>query len=277
MEESYLPWWLIVLLGMWVASFAVWQHPRAHREVRVWSGIATWVYLLLIFVALGIGLHNSGFDFVPRDLMQAGLAICICVGLAASVWMRGPFTAQSQSISYVMMTLTSAGFCLCLGSVWIAAGLCLVAAIAVRPLIGNLRNADSGQRGWDWRVLVQFRQAADLSETLDADWLSNALNGLLACVLIGTLAYSIRVETTRINRSPRHSALPSQEQLARLHHRHLPASQESPHSELSFGSRADLIVLLSGIVFLCLAMSLDKFASSKRERPEVDLSSSSGG
>ncbi|WP_010586351.1 hypothetical protein [Schlesneria paludicola] len=279
MEESYLPWWLIVLLGMWVASFAVWQHPRVHREIRVWSGIASWVYLLLIFVALGIGLTNSGFSFLPRDIIQGGLAICISLGLAASVWMRGRFTADSQSISYVLMTLASAGFCLSVGAMWMAAGLCLVAAIAAKPLMGELiriwRSVSPDEGRQRWRNLVRFRPASHSSEWSDTFWLSGILNGVLACVLVGTLAYSIRVETTRINRSPRHSTLPSQEQLMRFHRRHSPLPPESPRLELSIGSRVDLIVLLSGIVFLCLSMSLDEFASLKSARPETDLSSPS--
>ena len=53
MDEPFLPWWLVLLLGMWAVALAVWQHPSVHREVRLWAGFLILVYSGLIFLALG--------------------------------------------------------------------------------------------------------------------------------------------------------------------------------------------------------------------------------
>ena len=53
MVESRLPWWLVLLLGVWVAGLTVWSWPRAQRQVRWGAGLLSLVYLVLLVTALG--------------------------------------------------------------------------------------------------------------------------------------------------------------------------------------------------------------------------------
>ena len=280
MEESYLPWWLILLLGMWAASFAVWQHPRVNPEIRHWAGIATWVYLLLSFVALSIGLTSAGTAVISQGVTQAGVVVCIVLGVSASVWMWGPFSEQSQIVGYVIFTLASAGICLLMSSVWLAAGLGLLALLSAKPLllegVRNWRRSRLQVRREQWMNLFRIERTSDRSETPGVFALSGILNCVLACVLIGTLAYSIRVENTRTNHSPRFSALPSREGLAsrerleKLHRRQASSTTEPAMTESSLSSRVDLIVLLAALVFMRLAMLLDDHAKTTDANNSVE-------
>ena len=76
-------------------------------------------------------------------------------------------------------------------------------------------------------------------------------------MLLGTLAYSLRIETNRAGANPQYTALPSRGQLDSIHSRTGESKPDRPLLDLAFGQRADLVVLAGAIVFLCLAMTLN--------------------
>ena len=114
MDEPFLPWWLMLLLAMWATAFAVWRQPAFHREVRLWAGLLTLVYVALIFLALGFGAHRPSAGPSPLAnvrLLDLGLAICIVTSLAASVWIFGGIAVRGRQVCYVILTLANAAYC----------------------------------------------------------------------------------------------------------------------------------------------------------------------
>ena len=53
MDDSRIPWWLVVLLGIGVTGLAVWQSPRWKLQLRLGAGALALVYLALLAVAIG--------------------------------------------------------------------------------------------------------------------------------------------------------------------------------------------------------------------------------
>jgi hypothetical protein len=82
------------------------------------------------------------------------------------------------------------------------------------------------------------------------------LIGILAFTSFGTISFTLRSETSHVASSPRHSALPTRDQLSEvLMNRNSPDRAVSPLN-LASGRRSDILVLMTVIVFLHLAMSM---------------------
>lgn len=257
MDEPFLPWWLMLLLAMWAIALTVWQFPAIHREIRLWAGLSVLVYLGLIFVALGLGPRSDGKDLAISSqsvLMHVGMAICIAISLTAGVGVSGRVSPTIRRLCYVGLTLANAGACALLQAPEISITLVLVAILAARPLVRDWGQFIIRPRQ-QWRQVNWFSDEPVTRNAMDQYWLMGAVNAILACLVIGTLAYSLRYETSRTVPSPRRTALPSLDQLERIHSASSTPGRDTGLLDLAFGERSDVVVLIAVIVFLCLAMS----------------------
>ena len=257
MDEPFLPWWLVLLLGMWAASLAIWQQPSLHREIRMWAGLLNLVYLGLIFLALGFvpRLVGPGSSFLLQIRMtDVGAAICVPCSLVAGVGMLGRISLRGRCICYLVLTISNSIFCFLIQGPEIAIGLLFVAIASAKPLVQEwFRTSSRAPLEW---LAELFRFTDEPSEISGKFWLIAGMNGILAFVLMGTLAYSLRIETTRNTSSPRYSALPARDQLVWVQSSPSESIREPKLLELAFGHRADVVVMMAAIVFLYLAMSL---------------------
>ena len=259
MDQLFLPWWTVLLLGMWAAAITLWIHPSVHREMRFWAGISTVVYLVLIFIALGGGPHvkASGVPVSsPFSLANLALAAGFAVTLIASVWTLGRVSQKSKQVCYVVLTLANAGIVFLFQQVEVGIGLLIVAGLNLWPLI---------QKGsFPWRVswperfadFVHLMRLEGRSETPGEFGLIGGVTGLMVFTLLGTISFSSRVEATRTTSSQRQSAPPSREQIETVLGKHKPAGNHVSVVDLLFGARSDLVVLMAIIVFLTLAISM---------------------
>jgi hypothetical protein len=247
MDEPFLPWWLMLLLGMWAAAIVVWQHPLKNREVRLWAVALALVYLGLIFVALGC--MPAANQVIPTA--------CAVVSLISGIWMMGQISARSGRICYVVTTVANATFCGLVQGPEIACGLLLVAGVTAKPLIQEWYQSPSRSLRRSLAELIQIRVGSDKLASAGELWLAGGLCGILACLFIGTLSYALRIESTRTTSTDRFSVLPSRDLLDRINSNSREPGEESTLLDLVSGQRADVVVLLAAIVFLCLANSLD--------------------
>jgi len=277
MVEPFLPWWLVLLLGMWATTLAVWQHPSVHREVRLWAGLLTLVYSGLIFLALGFipRLIGAGTSFLANlRIVDLGQLVCAAISLTCGSWMLGRISLRCCHICYIAMTFSNAVFCALVQQMEIAVGLLIVTLLSARqPVLEWFRSRSRSPRLW----LGEFIRFADEPVPLERTgepWLIGGMNFMLACVFIGSLAFALRVETARTIQSSRQSAIPSRDQLDRIHSGTNAAVKEQAWFDLAFGQRADVVVLLAAILFISLAVVLNDarppkplLASSEHDRP----------
>ena len=273
MDEPFLPWWLVLLLGMWAGALAVWQHPSVHREIRLWAGLSTLVYLGLIFLALGVRPRVTAVassHLVSDRIVNFGLAVCIIASLTAGVWMLGRIATRSRHLCYVVLTLSNAGFCFLVRAPELAVGLLAVAGLTSWPLIRKSMRARFRSSRESLTELFRFIDEPVPRESVGEFWLIGGLNGILACALIGTIAYSLRIETSRPSASPRYTALPSRDYLDRIHSLENDSTEKTALLDLAFGQRADVVVLMAGIVFLSLATTLNDLPGQKHAVTKAD-------
>lgn len=276
MEESFLPWWLMLLLGMWAVAVALWQSPSVHREVRLWSGLATLVYLGLIFLALKNDARSTGSQppgTWRNGLVALGSFACMAASLTASVWLLGRALPRSRRVSYLVLTFANAGVCVLMNASDFAVALTIIALISGRPFRDLIQPFAATRTLRDrFKGILQFDERPMGQEDVGRFWLTCGISGVVACVLIGTVGYSLRVETSRSVRSPRNSALPSRERIELRtadsnHSVHVPTVME-----FAFGARADVVVLLAVIVFLGLAIAMnDLSGDSVSQMASIDF------
>lgn len=270
MDEAFLPWWVVVLLGMWSISLTVWQHPSVHREVRLWAGLLSLVYMALIFLALGMGLRTS--ISAPNQLTRIllsylGLGLCGLLSLSASVLLLARISRSSRQLCYVVVTLANAGLCAILQRGVISSGLLIVAAIAATPLFVKGTSRLPKQKLWS--ELLQFDVNSAAMEQPGKSWLTGGLTMLLACVFLGTSAYALRYEVSRENGTSRITVLPARAQVDALLFSGNAATAEPSLLNYIAATRADIVVLMAAIVFLALASSRSQRESSEITQPAM--------
>jgi|GEM_PF-1921071 len=254
MDEPFLPWWVVVLLGMWSISLTVWQHASIHREVRMWAGCLSLVYLTLIFLALGVGLRTpvtTPVQLTRIPLRSFGFGLCGLVSLTASVWLLGRISRTARQLCYIVATLANASVCAILQVPVISIGLLIVAAIAAVPLFARRESALSWRTAW--ADLLKFDEKPVDHEASGKSWLTGGLTMLLVCVLLGTTAYALRYEVMRENGSARKSVHPSRSQVDEVLFSGKAAAGEPSLLNYATSTRADIVVLMAAIVFLTLA------------------------
>jgi hypothetical protein len=219
------------------------------------------VYLGLIFLALGFVPRSTGStasylsQFRLRDL---AMIVCVAISLSFGVGLLGQFSPRCRSVCYLVLSISNACFCFLAREPEIGLGLLFVAGIAARPLVPDwIGTKKRSSREW-WTGLIRFNDRQDQDVKAGESLLFVAFSGFLAFVVIGTLAYSLRIETSRTISSPRFSALPSQEFLERIHFGSKAVIKQTALVDLLTGQRADIVVLLAAIVFLRLAISLNE-------------------
>src|SRR5258708_1816219 len=114
MEESFLPWWLILLLVMCAVALTLWQSAFIHRELRLWSGLATLVYLGLIFLVLrsnSVASSSLSAASSPGGIAYLGSIIGMAISLTASLWLLGRGSLHSRHLSYLLLTIVNAVAC----------------------------------------------------------------------------------------------------------------------------------------------------------------------
>jgi hypothetical protein len=257
MGEPFLPWWLILLLGMWATALTLWRHPSIPRELCWWSGLATLIYSALILVALIPGIPSNVSSATSaigtNSLVRWELMLCCAVTLSTGIWIVGRTSTGSRCLCYVILTITNGGACALLGSPELAIGLVFVGLLSLRTRwLSELQliTADGRRR---LKQIFELALAETTTQRSDESWISGLLSIVSACLLIGTLAYSLRIETSRVTTSTRYSALPTQLIRDRLSSPADETARQVSALQLSTGSRGDLLVLLAVITFISLA------------------------
>ena len=268
MNDSFIPWWLALLLGMWAVALTLWVHSSVHREVRLWSGLSTLVYLALIFLALRVSPRQD-LPLVTRSTLSRvadfSFAVCLAVSLTASVYCSGRVSLPCRRLGYLIHTFANACLCALLHQPEVALGLLIVVGVVARPLVRNAAIPSSTSvRKW-LITAIQFPGGPDSSEKRAEYWLVGGLVGVLAFTLFGTISYTLRSETSRVASSPRHPMLPTRDRLNEvLANQHSSDRVASP-LDLAFGRRSDLLILMTVIVFLHLAMSMSHDSGATTE------------
>ena len=254
MAESRLPWWLVLLLGVWVSGLSLWSWPRAQRQVRWGAGLLSLVYLVLLFMALGgdsRAVPTAGA--VPRGMAVVSWSFLVSstVTLLAGVCLLGRPSPNGQLIWFIVLTLGNSANCFVCGSVSI--GCALLMLVAVTGVALAYESGQDARPKWsDWLPASNPVAVQSASTPIG---LVGVTGFVLALLLVGTLGYVMRVETSRATASHRFSAIPSADRVrAALETEAVPSSTAGPF-ELAFGRRADVIVLLAALTFLVLAMN----------------------
>lgn len=272
MNQSFLPWWLVLLLGLWAVALAVWQHPAISRESRLWAGFSILIYLAFLFLAIGFGPSNGPVDSTTQSIAQISFIatlVCIAVGLSFGVMLLGSISANQQRLCYVLFAVAGSGFCALNRALEIAIGLLIIAAISAKPFVVQHGKRVAQSLRDLFLSLLQFEARTKSNEMIQELVLNASLNFVLGCVLIGTLAFSLRMESKPDTANPLNSALPS----TILLHQLQGSDDDSPSLMSSaFGNRAEVLILLAVIVFLWLAISLDRL---REEKGPIDTSAAS--
>ncbi len=264
MNESRLPWWLVLLLGVWIVALSAWGSSRAAREVRWGAGLLSLVYLALIFFALGGDPRAlpTLSAAVPRGAAAAVSAICAVIALLVGLCLLGQPTRRGRLMGILLFTIANGVNCFAIGVASVG-GTVLVAAIALAIALVRELGRDDWPSAHQWLrelIPVSSRAASNpmssevhLPATTRAG-LAGATGIVLALLLVGTLRYAMRFETSRAVASHRFSALPSAERVRdALQNEDAGQSMARPF-ELLLDQRADVIVLLTVLAFLGLAM-----------------------
>jgi hypothetical protein len=266
MGEPFLPWWLVLLLGMWATALTLWRHPSVSRELCWWSGLATLIYSALILLALIPGIPSNvspgSSASETHSLVRWSLMPGFAVILAASIWIAGRTTTGSRRLCYVILTITNAGICALLGSPEIAFGLAFVGLFSLRARW--LRELQPSSADGRQRLKQTFELGLPETTTTRSDesWISGLLSLVGACLLIGTLACALRIETSRVTSSTRYSTLPTQLIQDRLQSTVDERDQKKSALQLSAGNRGDILVLLAVIAFISLAAARSELSET---------------
>lgn len=248
--ESRLPWWLVLLLGVWVAGLTLWSSSSAHRQIRWGAGLLTLVYLVLLFMALGgeprVGSAIRGMAALPTAFLLGN-----AVALVAAVFLLGRPSSSGQLIWFIVLTVANAASCFAVGSAGVGAALLAMSFVVS---IFALREVRRGLRPL-WRECLPMSNSVAAQSVPASIGLMGVTGFALAILLVGTVAYVVRVETSRATASHRFSAIPSADRVhASLHTDAVRSTADAPF-ELAFGRRADVVVLLATLAFLALAMN----------------------
>lgn len=258
MNDPLIPWWLVVLLGMWSVALILWVRSDVHREVRLWSGLATLVYLALIFLALKVNPRQdlpATLRSTVSQLADLSFGVCLAVSLAASVYCSGRISSSCRRIGYLVHTAANACICAFFQQPEVAFGLLIVFAVVARPLVRHLSIPTSTSiRRW-LMTAVQFNDLPVASEEHGKDWLVGMLVCVLAFTSFGTISYTLRSETSHVASSPRRTVLPTRDQLNEVLVSRSHSDRVVSPLNLALGRRSDILVLTSVVIFLYLAMS----------------------
>ena len=268
MDDSRIPWWLVVLLGIGVTGLAVWQSSRWKRQLRLGAGALALVYLALLAVAVGgdpLGIAAAQ-SWRLADLLVSGLG---GVALTSAVLLSGRPALRGQLIWFGLLSLANAGICLAWGVNGIATILAMSAAAALGLLVRECRSGTQLSITELWPASPQ----EPTDESPDLAWLAGVTGVLLAVALIGTTYFALHAESTRAMTSRRHSAFPSRARIRTVLDIRTDEERSASVIELTFTRRADVVVLLAALAFVSLASTM----STSRPSANVLLSDATAG
>ncbi len=269
MDDSRIPWWLVVLLGIGVTGLAVWQSSRWKLQVRLGAVALALVYLALLAVAVGgdpRGIAADAQSWRLADLLVTGLC---GVSLTSAVLLSGRPAFRGQLIWFGLLSLANAGICLARGVTGIATILAMTTAAVLIVLVRECRSGAPLSITDLWPASPQ--EPGDKSP--DLAWLAGVTGLVLAVALIGTTYFALHAESMRAMTSRRHSAFPSRARLRTVLDIHSDAERSVRVMELTFAHRADVVVLLAALAFVSLASTM----STSRPPATVLLSDATTG
>lgn len=253
-DETFLPWWMVLLLGLWATALTVWQQSPLRRDNRLLAAAFSLLYVGLICIALGLPrlfhLREPSATSTLTLLMSLGFG---AVSMLAATIMLGPVSTEARQFCFAVLTASNGAFCLSIGARDSAICLFLVALISIVRLAVQIRRSTARGSSSIWTLLTCM-QVPTTVEDRGRSVLVGALNASLALLLIGTVAFSTRVETHRANTSRRTTALPSQRFRERIAVQQKTTAGSSALN-LALDHRSELFVMLGLICFLALARS----------------------
>ncbi len=268
MDDSRIPWWLVVLLGIGVTGLAVWQSSRWKLQVRLGAGALALVYLALLVIAVGGDPRGiaAAQSWRLADLLVTGLG---GVALTSAVLLSGRPALRGQLIWFGLLSLANAGICLARGVTGIATILAMTAAAALVLLVRECRSGAPLSISELWPASPQ--EPGDKSP--DLSWLAGVTGLVLAVALIGTTYHALHAESTRAMTTRRHSAFPSRARIQNVLDIHSDEERSVSVMDLTFARRADVVVLLAALAFVSLASTM----STSRPPTKVLLSEATAG
>ena len=251
MDDSRIPWWLVVLLAIGVAGLAVWQSSRWKRQIRLGAGALALVYLAML--ALAIGGDPRGIAAIRPWQVADMLVPGLCgISLTATVLLAGRPAFRGQLIWFGLLSLSNAGICCAMGTTSLASLLAMTGAAVLVLLVQECRRGEPLTFAELWPAPPS--DSGDESPFLPA--LAGVTGLVLAVALIGTSHHALRAESTRATMTPRRSALPSRARVRAVLEID-PDEERSVHViERTFGRRADVVVLLAALAFVSLASTM---------------------
>jgi hypothetical protein len=257
MDESRLPWWLVVLLGVWVIALTVWQSSRWKPEIRWRAGGLSLVYLGLLVFALFRDPRpvTSASDAIISTRWNAAEIVRVLASLiaitAALFILAGP-SRRGGLIWFAVLSLANAAICFASGAMAAAVGLGLLAMAGLIPLARKNR-----RRGYiSLRELLPETRPAAIHAFPFSPLLVGATGFALAILLVGTVRYSLRAEASRATASRRYSALPTATRIHSVLGTDVASERSTTVLDLATGRRADVVVLLAVLTFVSLASTM---------------------
>lgn len=246
MDDSRIPGWLVLLLGIAVAGLAVWQSSRWKQQLRIGAGSLGLVYLGLLAYAIG-GDSRGGTAARVWQFPSPWIVVLSGLSLTAAVLLVGRPTARGQLLWFAVLSLSNAAVCFVWGAFSPGILLTIVAVVAAGLLLVERR------RGSSMQVAELWPAAAPDDESPYLVWLVGGTGFVLAVALVGVSYYALRAESSRAIATRRHSALPAQARLRAVLNIQPEHERADRFVELALGPRADVIVLLVILAFIALA------------------------
>jgi hypothetical protein len=257
MDDSRIPWWLVLLVGIGVTGLAVWQSARWKLPIRLGAGALAMLYLVLLAIAVGgdprgMATARTGSLKEVLTTLLGGLSVTSAVLLSGRPAFRG------QLVWFGLMSLANAGICFAWETVGIASLLVIAGFTSLVLLVKECRSGGPLKSSDCW-PRPPFEPAGSPSnpvdESLHVSVLAGAVGLVLGVALIGTSYFALHTESTRATMTRRHSALPSRTRVRSVLDIRPDVERSIPAIELAFGRRADVVVLLAVLAFVALAAS----------------------
>lgn len=256
MDETRIPWWLVVLIAIGVSGLAVWQSPVFKPRLRTAAATLGMIYLALLAFAIGGDPRASttAHSWQFLDLMIA--AMC-GVSMLSAVLLAGRPTFRGQMLWFGLLSLVNAGICFATHATVVGAVLTAIGIATALLLVNDCRRNQP--------LTLQDLWPADTADPVDDSpglhWLAGGTGLATAIVLIGTIYYALHAESTRAMPTRRHSALPSNARIRSV--LNLNAEPERPVRvmDLTRGGRSDILALLSVLAFLTFAAMMSARAT----------------
>ena len=264
MDDTRIPWWLVVLLGIGVTGLAVWQSSRWKLRLRLGAGALALVYLALLAIAVGGDPRGiSAPSWQLPDLVVTGLS---AISLIAAILLAGRPPLRGQLIWFGLLSLSNAGICFVTGCAGLASILAMTGAAMLVLLVRDCRSGGPLTASEFWPV----SPADPDNEPPYVSLLAGATGLVLAVVLVGTCYYALHAESTRATTTRRHSAFPSRARIRTVLDIRPDDERSVRALERTFGRRADVVVLLAALVFVSVAATM---STSRRQAlaPARDL------